>query len=60
MAQVKTVTLQIDAEEALKRLDAVEKELKDISKTAKKTEQGTSSLAKGFKGIGLKQLVNLY
>lgn len=53
MAQVKTVTLQIDAEEALKRLDAVEKELKDISKTAKKTEQGTSSLAKGFKGIGL-------
>jgi hypothetical protein len=53
MAQVKTVTLQIDAEEALKRLDAVEKELKDISKTAKKTEQGTSLLAKGFKGIGL-------
>tara|TARA_R110002012_G_scaffold108950_1_gene252464 strand:- start:241 stop:1911 length:1671 start_codon:yes stop_codon:yes gene_type:complete len=53
MPQVKTVELKIDAEEALKRLDAVEKELSQINKTAKQTEKGTSSLAKGFKGIGL-------
>jgi len=51
--QVKTVKLQIDAEEALKRLDKVEKELADIGKTAKQTEKGTTALAKGFKGIGL-------
>ena len=30
MAQVKTVELKIDAEEALKRLDAVEKELEEL------------------------------
>lgn len=53
MPQEKTVKLNIDAKDALKRLDAVEKELSEISKTAKKTEKGTSSLAKGFSGIGL-------
>jgi hypothetical protein len=53
MAIEKTVKLQIDAEEAIKRLEAVEKQLEDISKTSKKTEQGTSMLAKGFRGIGL-------
>ena len=53
MSQTKTVKLQIDAEEAIKRLEAVEAELGEISKTAKKTEQGTNTLAKGFKGIGL-------
>ena len=53
MAQVKTVELKIDAEEALKRLDAVEKELAEINKTAKQTEKGTTALATGFRGIGL-------
>ena len=53
MAIEKTVELKIDAKEALKRLDAVEKQLSDINKTAKKTEKGTSALAKGFRGIGL-------
>ena len=53
MAKVKTVELRIDAEEALKRLDAVEKELGAIKEASAKTEKGTSSLAKGFKGIGL-------
>ena len=53
MAVEKTVELKIDAEEALKRLDAVEASLKDIQKTTKKTEKATSSLAKGFKGVGL-------
>jgi hypothetical protein len=53
MSQVKTVKLQIDAEEALKRLDAVEKELGNITKASKKTAEGTSSLSKGLSGIGL-------
>ena len=53
MAIEKTVELKIDAKEALKRLEAVEKELADINKTAKKTEQATSTLATGFRGIGL-------
>tara|TARA_R100000808_G_scaffold24837_1_gene58668 strand:- start:55 stop:1560 length:1506 start_codon:yes stop_codon:yes gene_type:complete len=53
MAQVKTVKIELDAEEALKRLDAIEKELGDITKASQKTAQGTSSLATGFKGIGL-------
>tara|TARA_R100000700_G_C3169899_1_gene144581 strand:+ start:293 stop:1768 length:1476 start_codon:yes stop_codon:yes gene_type:complete len=53
MSQEKTVKLNIDAKEALKRLDAVEKELKGIGKAAKNTEQGTKTLATGFKGIGL-------
>lgn len=53
MAQTKTFKLQIDAEEALKRLDAVEKELSQISKASKDTAKGTSALAKGFSGIGL-------
>lgn len=53
MAIEKTVELKIDAKEALQRLDAVEKELADINKTAKKTEKGTAALATGFRGIGL-------
>jgi len=53
MSQTKTVTLQIDAKEALKRLDAVEKELGEISKTSKKTESALGKMAKGFKGVGL-------
>ena len=53
MSQTKIVKLQIDAEEALKRLDAVEKELGNITKASKETAKGTSSLAKGFSGIGL-------
>jgi len=53
MAQVKTVELKIDAEEALKRLEAVENQLKDINDSTKKTEKSTDSLAKGFKGVGL-------
>ena len=53
MAIEKTVELKIDAKEALKRLDAVEKELSDINKTAKQTEKGTAALATGFRGIGL-------
>jgi hypothetical protein len=38
MAKVKTVELRIDAEEALKRLDAVEKELGAIKEASAKTE----------------------
>tara|TARA_R100001440_G_scaffold52373_2_gene72214 strand:+ start:34 stop:1482 length:1449 start_codon:yes stop_codon:yes gene_type:complete len=53
MAIEKTVKLQIDAEEAIKRLEAVEKQLADISTTAKQTEKGTTALATGFRGIGL-------
>jgi hypothetical protein len=53
MAIEKTVELKIDAKEALQRLDAVEKELSQINKTAKKTEKGTAALATGFRGIGL-------
>ena len=39
--------------EALDRLGAVEKQLEDINDTTKKTETSTSSLANGFKGVGL-------
>ena len=39
--------------EALDRLGAVEKQLEDINDTTKKTETSTSSLASGFKGVGL-------
>ena len=53
MSQERTVKLNIDAKDALKRLEAVEKELANIGRTAKKTEQGTSALATGFRGIGL-------
>jgi hypothetical protein len=53
MSQERTVKLNIDAKDALKRLDAVEKELANIGRSAKKAEQGTSSLATGFRGIGL-------
>ena len=53
MSQTKTVKLELDAEDAIKRLDRVEKELGNISRAAKKTEQGTNKLATGFRGIGL-------
>ena len=53
MPQKKTIQIELDAKEALQRLDAVEKELSDINKTAKKTEKGTAALATGFRGIGL-------
>ena len=45
MSQERTVKINIDAKEALKRLDAVEKELASISKTSKKTAEGTSANA---------------
>ena len=53
MSQTRTVKLQVDAEEALKRLEAVEKELSQISKTSKETAKGTTLVSKGFRGIGL-------
>ena len=52
MAVEKTVELKIDAKEALKRLEAVENQLEDISESIKKNEKNTNSLAEGFKGIG--------
>ena len=53
MAIEKTVILKADMKEALDRLGAVEKQLEDINDTTKKTETSTSSLASGFKGVGL-------
>ena len=53
MAIEKTVVLKADMKEALDRLGAVEKQLEDINDTTKKTETSTSSLASGFKGVGL-------
>ena len=53
MSQERTVKLNIDAKEALKRLEAVEKELGNIGRTAKKAQQGTDALSTGFRGIGL-------
>ena len=53
MSQERTVKLNIDAKDALKRLDAVEKELANIGRSAKKAEQGTTALSTGFRGIGL-------
>ena len=53
MAIEKTVVLKADMKEALDRLGAVEKQLEDINDTTKKTETSTSSLANGFKGVGL-------
>jgi hypothetical protein len=53
MAIEKTVILKADMKEALDRLGAVEKQLEDINDTTKKTETSTSSLANGFKGVGL-------
>ena len=53
MSQERTVKLNIDAKDALKRLDAVEKELGNIGRTAKKAQQGTDALSTGFRGIGL-------
>tara|TARA_R110002012_G_scaffold8787_1_gene40363 strand:+ start:33 stop:1745 length:1713 start_codon:yes stop_codon:yes gene_type:complete len=53
MAVEKSVKIQVDAEDALKRLEAVEKELGEISKTSKKTESQVGKLASGFKGVGL-------
>tara|TARA_Y100001972_G_scaffold79245_1_gene96255 strand:+ start:9852 stop:11561 length:1710 start_codon:yes stop_codon:yes gene_type:complete len=53
MSQTKTVKLQIDAEEALQRLEAVEKNLDDIKNTSKKTASEAGKLTKGFTGMGL-------
>ena len=53
MSQERTVKLNIDAKDALKRLEAVEKELANIGRSAKKAEQGTTALSTGFRGIGL-------
>ena len=39
--------------EALESLGNVEKSLKDIDETTKKSEKGQSAMAKGFKGVGL-------
>ena len=53
MAKTKTVTLQVDAEEAIKRLEAVEEELVAIKKSSEKSESSIKKLANGFSGMGL-------
>jgi len=53
MAIEKTFTITMDAEEALRRIEALEKDVKDLGETSKKTEQGVNSIAQGFKGVGL-------
>ena len=53
MATVRTVKITMDAEEALERLDALEKNVKELGETSKKTEKSANSIAKGFKGVGL-------
>ena len=53
MSQTRTVKLELDAEDALKRLDNLEKELKKVSETTRKTGEGTRSLADGFTAVGL-------
>ena len=53
MSQTRTVKLELDAEDALKRLDSLEKELKKVSETTRKTGEGTRSLADGFTAVGL-------
>ena len=53
MAIEKTIILKADMKEALESLGNVEKSLKDIDETTKKSEKGQSAMAKGFKGVGL-------
>jgi len=53
MAVEKTVKLQVDLEDAIKRLGDIEKELGNVGKTSKKTESQVGKLASGFKGVGL-------
>jgi len=49
----KTVKFNVDGKDALERLEAIEKQLEDIGDTNKKVEKSTSSVANGFKGVGL-------
>ena len=53
MAIEKTIILNADMKQAIDGLNNVEEKLGDIDKTTKKTETSTSSLASGFKGVGL-------
>ena len=53
MSQTKTVKLQIDAEDAIKRLEAVESELGEIKKSSEKTQSAVTKLARGFSGMGI-------
>ena len=53
MSIEKTVKLQIDLEDALKRLEDVEKGIKDLGQTSKKTEKEVGNIRKGFQGVGL-------
>jgi len=53
MSQTRTVKLELDAEDALKRLDSLEKELRKVSETTRQTGKGTRSLADGFTAVGL-------
>ena len=56
MSVEKTVKIQVDAEDALKRLEAVEKELGEISKTSKKTESQVGKLGKSFTAMGIAKI----
>jgi predicted ATP-grasp superfamily ATP-dependent carboligase len=53
MAVDKTVKLQVDVSEALKRLDDLEKQIEGVDDTTKKTEGTARKLMKGFTGVGL-------
>ena len=53
MAIDKTVKLQVDVSEALKRLDDLEKQIEGVDDTTKKTEGAAKKLMKGFTGVGL-------
>ena len=53
MAIEKTIKLNADMDEALKKLLELKEDVEEVDETTKKTEKSTKSLASGFKGVGL-------
>ena len=56
MAIEKTIKLQADVEEALKKLDKLNEKVEDLGKTTKKTQTSTNSMAGSFKAMGIAKI----
>ena len=53
MAKEKTIKLNVDAKDAIKQVDKLEKGVKETGKGAKDSKKGFSAMKSGINGVGL-------
>ena len=56
MAVERTIKLEADVADALKKIDKLTESVDDLGKSQKKTEKNTSSMAGSFKAMGIAKI----